>query len=70
MQTFEGLLEIDNKRGVIYFHTVNAEIPTLLRICSLGELKKFGTEICDITHMKGHNFLNANKLADEKPDLH
>jgi len=42
--TIKGELQIDHKRGVIYFHSdINAlkvgYCPTPLRICGLGEIK-------------------------------
>ena len=49
MQTFNGQLEVDNARGVIYFHSTDTEIPTLLRICQLQELPLIGSQLLDIT---------------------
>ncbi len=60
----DGQLEIDQERGVIYFHSAITGT-TLLRICSLpkpipdprwiiedGEVQKIG-HMLDITHMYG-----------------
>lgn len=56
MQTFEGQLEVDNDRGVIYFHSNDPKThPTILRICSLGKLPELGNDLFDISHMIGHN---------------
>lgn len=55
MQTIKGQLEVDNDRGVIYFHSMETTIPTVLRICRLGPLPKLGEELLDITHLVGHN---------------
>lgn len=51
---FEGQLEIDDKRGVIYFHSSETG-QTLLRICSLPKpIPKPSVEIMlDITHGVG-----------------
>ena len=60
----DGQLEIDQERGVIYFHSTHTGI-TLLRICSLpipipdprwiitnGDIKQIG-RMLDITHLYG-----------------
>lgn len=52
---FEGELEIDQARGVIYFHDKNGV--TLLRVCRLPtpipQPGKFESHMLDITHMHG-----------------
>lgn len=48
-QTFEGQLEIDNERGVIYFHD-NATGGTKLRICNLPTPIPVNAAL-DITHL-------------------
>jgi hypothetical protein len=63
----EGTLEIDQERGVIYFHSRSTGV-TDLRLCDLptpipdprwiiknGKVKKSG-EPLDITHMRGCNW--------------
>ena len=47
-----GQLEIDHRRGVIYFHSDKGL--TLLRICQLPT--PIPTEELDITHMYGCNW--------------
>lgn len=47
----QGELEIDFKRGVIYFHNCKTG-QTILRVCRIGKLKKELKSI-DITHMVG-----------------
>jgi len=56
-----GQLEIDHKRGVIYFHANPGQNvpPTVLRICRLGPLRPIGDECYDITHLVGHNMAKA-----------
>jgi len=64
----DGVLEIDEGRGVIYFHTTNPAMAdkfggtTILRICSLPKPIKTTTMI-DVTHMVGTNWSipNGNK---------
>jgi len=52
MKKIEGMLEIDEKRGVIYFHN-NSTGQTFLRICNIKkEIPKNVIHI-DITHMVG-----------------
>ncbi len=52
---FTGVLEVDTKRGVIYFHTNESESEvTLLRICGLEIPENFGQ--IDITHMVGATY--------------
>ena len=47
-ETYEGQLEIDSRRGVIYFHNSNGS--TLLRICGLPTPITNGpTTLLDIT---------------------
>jgi len=52
---YSGTLEIDHRRGVIYFHCNPSKGPddimTLLRICRLPTIP-FGRSL-DITHMVG-----------------
>ena len=52
---FEGELEIDQARGVIYFHATNTG-DTKLRVCSLPtpipDVSEYG-QMLDITHMHG-----------------
>ena len=56
----QGQLEIDHKRGVIYFHTELGN--TLLRICQLPEIPQAISRepvrdaLLDITHMHGTNW--------------
>jgi len=50
-QQITGILEIDHKRGVVYFHS-DKTAWTVLRICRLGKLPK-KVEYLDITHMVG-----------------
>lgn len=54
ISSYEGNLEIDHDRGVIYFHQLENENmqPTLLRICGLGKIPQT-VEHIDITHMFG-----------------
>jgi len=58
----EGILEIDQDRGVIYFHS-NEHGHTPLRICSLPkpipDPSNFGIGL-DITHMIGCNWKNED----------
>ena len=56
-QEFTGTLEVDLKRGVVYFHADEGQagVPTLLRICNLGPLKPLGDDIFDITFGHGHS---------------
>jgi hypothetical protein len=48
--TINGQLEIDHRRGVIYFHSGKTGW-TVLRICALGEIPK-DTTFIDIHHMQ------------------
>lgn len=53
-----GYLEIDHRRGVIYFHSEDIGA-TLLRICRLPKpIPQLFTEIdmLDVTHMYGTNW--------------
>jgi hypothetical protein len=50
--TLNGTLEIDHKRGVIYFHS-NDEGITRLRICRLPKPIPKDFELIDLTHMVG-----------------
>jgi hypothetical protein len=60
MAKYTGELEIDEERGVIYFHFNNEKnalkigAATLLRVCSLP--KPIPEKALDITHMKGCNW--------------
>ena len=58
--TYNGQLEIDHDRGVIYFHQSENENmqPTLLRICRLGPIPQT-VEHIDITHMHGVSIQKA-----------
>jgi hypothetical protein len=61
-QQFEGVLEIDNSRGVIYFHSAKTGA-SVLRICRLGEipeLKDRGS--IDITHMYGVTVVEGDNV--------
>lgn len=54
---FKGILEIDQERGVIYFHSIDTG-GSLLRICRLPKpipnpLHGSMPEMLDITHMHG-----------------
>lgn len=59
-KTYEGQLEIDHSRGVIYFHCSDPEVcekfrtVSILRICSLP--KPIPEAWIDITHMHGVHF--------------
>jgi hypothetical protein len=61
----EGYLEIDSKRGVIYFHGKDGI--TLLRIChlpkSIPNPSKSG--MLDITHMYGCNWKEEEKKEEK-----
>lgn len=54
-QVIKGQLEVDNNRGVIYFHASDGH--TLLRICSLPhpipDILRGLDSWLDITHMQG-----------------
>jgi hypothetical protein len=56
-QEFTGTLEVDLKRGVMYFHADEGQssVPTILRICNLGPLKPLGDNVLDITYGHGHS---------------
>jgi len=62
-QQIEGILEIDNSRGVIYFHSKETGA-TVLRICSLPMPipSMIGTASMDITHMTGCSSVQDSKL--------
>ena len=55
---FEGELEINERKGIVYFHLTKEEdiekynIQTLLRICCLPEIPD-RVNFLDITHMVG-----------------
>ncbi len=55
-----GILEIDHKRGVIYFHSSDETygLVTVLRICRLPKpIPELTSDIMlDITHMYGTNW--------------
>lgn len=57
---YEGILEIDTNRGVIYFHLTNPKAiellgaMTILRICSLPT--PIIANSIDITHMVGVSY--------------
>lgn len=63
---YPGELEIDNERGVIYFHTSDAKAAaqmgsiSILRICNLP--KPLPEKAIDITHMKGVSFTELGLL--------
>ncbi len=69
MQTFKGQLEIDNKRGVIYFQSNEGR--TILRICSLPKpvptIHKDGLVFLDITHLYGTNW-KAKAVQSNQPE--
>ncbi len=48
---YEGELEIDHERGVIYFHDKKTD-STVLRICGLGKIQEVLSYV-EITHMHG-----------------
>jgi hypothetical protein len=58
---FEGTLEIDYARGVIYFH--NPKGRTMLRICNLPSMNHVNLfrDMLDITHMVGCSWHKRNK---------
>jgi hypothetical protein len=55
--TYKGELDIDVKRGVIWFNQdqIEGQQPCLLRICRLGQIPKDVVHI-DVTHMVGVSF--------------
>ncbi len=57
---FDGQLEVDTVRGVIYFHSSHTGT-TLLRICGLN-LSPFPPVLgmIDVTHMKGCSITGMN----------
>jgi hypothetical protein len=57
-----GRLEIDEERGVIYFHTNEGK--TLLRICNLPRPINMNNpdEMLDITHMHGANWKGSIRV--------
>lgn len=59
----EGVLEIDNERGVIYFHTDFGA--TLLRICGLPKPIP-NCKFIDITHAKGVSYQEEEISEAEK----
>lgn len=62
----KGVLEIDQERGVIYFHA-NETGHTALRICRLPvpipDPSNFGEGI-DITHMRGQSWQSGRILRE------
>ena len=54
ISVYDGQLEIDHDRGVIYFHRIDNG-STLLRICRLGQIPSDVKNI-DITHKVGVSF--------------
>ena len=65
MAQYEGILEIDSSRGVIYFHMNNGT--TKLRICRLPKPIPEDQEFLDITHMHGANWRATNPASKTKP---
>jgi hypothetical protein len=67
MTLIKGELEIDEERGVIYFHANKGQsrLPTPLRICRLPKpipnVKSDEFEGLDITHMHGVNWRSKEK---------
>jgi len=65
---FNGELEIDTERGVVYFHVKNPATAfsigtvTLLRICQLPTPVPTDRQL-DITHMYGANWMNKQQLT-------
>lgn len=61
-QQIKGVLEIDNSRGVVYFHSTETGA-TVLRICSLPMPipQMVGTASMDITHMTGCSYVEDSK---------
>ena len=53
---FDGQLEIDTDRGVIYFHD-GWKGRTVLRICRLPAPIPTPIEFIDITHLHGCNYV-------------
>lgn len=67
-----GILEIDSKRGVIYFHNANTGM-SALRICRLPVPIPDPTvtigNMLDITHGHGVSWFRSNELAEnESPE--
>jgi len=58
-EQFNGTLEVDRERGVMYFHLTDEKdierlnVHTLLRICRLPVTHKPVSEQMDVTHMVG-----------------
>ena len=65
-KVFEGRLEIDDHRGVIYFHLSREEdiiehnLVSLLRICRLPKITNLDKGL-DITHMVGCSWEEKNE---------
>ena len=65
--TIEGQLEIDLKRGVVYFHSA-ASGGTVLRVCRLEIPKSFNPDhdMINITHMVGVSYVEPpNDIVEE-----
>jgi hypothetical protein len=64
---YEGVLQIDFNRGVIYFHS-SATGCTLLRICRLPTPipvpRDVLPEMIDITHMHGVSYAENNSVTE------
>ncbi len=67
----QGQLEIDQQRGVIYFHSATGG--TVLRVCQLPtpipEITKL-TALLDIAHMYGVSWLGEPRIKDDLMRLH
>ena len=63
----EGQLEIDQQRGVIYFHSDTGG--TVLRICNLPAPIPKTEELLDIAHMYGVSWLGEPKTKDDLMQL-
>ncbi len=65
-KTFEGQLEVDSERGVIYFHS-NDTGTTLMRICRLPTpipLPEVGKSMSlDISHMVGTDWIGEERIG-------
>ena len=68
IEKFQGELEIDRDRGVIYFHLssekdiARLQAHTLLRICSLPAIPVLNGML-DITHMQGLSWKQYHELS-------
>lgn len=67
MIQIQGVLEIDEERGVVYFHSTDTG-HTALRICSLPKPVRNPSTygVClDITHMHGCNWSGKKEVQND-----